>query len=191
MEQVVQKPDRDLALEHLAKSRERLLGAVNGLSGVQWSFRPEEGRWSVADCVEHITVVENNLLRTMHLVLQTPPEPSKAAEVQGKDQTILEAVPSRGRRVQGPAEVMPRGRWPNTEELVRQFEEARDRTVRFTTATQAPLRQHFFPHPFLGTLDCCQWLLFIGTHCERHVRQMEEVKAHPGFPVKAGSASAI
>jgi len=33
-------------------------------------------------------------------------------------------------------------------------------------------------------MECYQWLLFLGLHCERHVRQLEEVKADPGFPEK-------
>jgi hypothetical protein len=52
----------------------------------------------------------------------------------------------------------------------------------FAEATEADLRSHFFPHPFLGDLDCYQWLLFLGLHCERHVRQLEEVKEDPRFP---------
>jgi hypothetical protein len=77
---------------------------------------------------------------------------------------------------------MPQGRWPDFEELIRQFEATRERSMRFSAVTQADLRNHFFPHPFLGLLDCYQWLLFLSAHCERHVRQMEEVKAHPGYP---------
>ncbi len=70
---------------------------------------------------------------------------------------------------------MPIGRWPEFETLLSQFEAARNRSIEFTTATDADLRNHVFPHPFLGQLDCYQWLLFIAAHCERHVRQMEEV----------------
>jgi hypothetical protein len=175
-------------LDHLAASRERLLGAVAGLSQEQRAFRPADDRWSVTDCVEHITVVENSILKTMHKVLEGPPDPAKQAELRGKDQIVLEMVPSRGRRVKGPDAVMPRGRWPEFEELMRQFEGARERTVRMATETQADLRSHCFVHPFLGDLDCYQWLLFLATHCERHVRQLEEVKADPTFPHAAAAS---
>ena len=82
----------------------------------------------------------------------------------------------------GPPQVDPTNRWPEFEELMRQFENTRERSVNFAAATEADLRSHFSPHPFLGDLDCYQWLLFMGLHCERHVRQMEEVKADMGFP---------
>ncbi len=97
-------------------------------------------------------------------------------------QVIQERVPARNFRVKGPAAVMPTGRWPEFATLLEQFEAARNRSVQFTSATEADLRNHFFPHPFLGQFDCYQWLLFIGTHCERHVRQMEEVRADAAFP---------
>ena len=178
--------ERELALHHLAASRERLLRAVEGLSEEQRSFRVAEDRWSVADCVEHLVVVEAFVFGTMKRVLAGPPEPAKQAEVRGKEQVILEAVPSRNRKVKGPAAVMPTQRWPRFEELLREFETVRGRTVQFATETQDDLRSHFFPHPILADLDCYQWLLFLGTHCERHVRQLEEVKADPGFPRSVG-----
>lgn len=174
--------ERQFVVEHLAQSRERLVLTIEGLSDEQRNFRPGEDRWSIADCVEHVTVVESSVLGSIQKVLQTPPEEALRSEVQGKDQLILERVPARERRVKGPAEAMPQGRWPEFEELVRQFEATRERSVRFSAVTQADLRNHFFPHPFLGLLDCYQWLLFLGAHCERHVRQMEEAKADPLFP---------
>ena len=183
--------ERERAIDLLAQSRERLVLTTAGLFVVQLNFHAAEDRWSIADCIEHITVVENNVLGNIQKILQSAPEPARQAEVQGKDQVILEKVPARERRVKGPAEVMPKGRWPNSDELLRQFELARERSVRFCGVTQADLRSHFFPHPILGLLDCYQWLLFLGTHCERHVRQIEEVKAEARFPrQQAGEATA-
>ncbi len=184
----MEKTERDQALQYLAKSREMLVHAVDGLSHEQQCFRSAEDRWSVADCVEHITVVENNILKTIQGTLQQPP-PDQPAETQGKEQVILDRVPGRIIRVQGPPQVMPKGRWPDFEELQRQFEATRERTLRFTAVTQADLRTRAFPHPFLGPLDCYQWLLFLAAHCERHVNQLEEVKSDPAFPCSR-SASA-
>jgi len=178
----VQETERELVVEQLAHSRERLVLAVEGLTSEQRSFRPAEDRWSIADCVEHITVLETMVLRSIQQALQASPEPAMQDEVRGKEKIILERVPARERHVRCPADFVPQGRWPDFEELVRQFEATRERSVRFSAVTQADLRNHFFPHPMLGLLDCYQWLLLVSAHCERHVRQMEEVKADPGFP---------
>ena len=186
----MQPAERELALHHLAASRERLIEAVAGLSAEQRSFRPAENRWSVFDCVEHLTVVEAFVYGQMQRVLATAPDASKKSVVQGKSQLILEHVPTRNRRVKGPEPVMPTGRWPVFEDLLREFETVRARTTHFAAETEADLESHFFPHPILGDLDCYQWLLFLGTHCERHVRQLEEVKADPGFPGRQAGATA-
>lgn len=178
----MQTEERELALRHLSASCERLLQAVAGLADGQCGFRPAEDRWSVADCVEHLVIVENFVLHTMHRVLQGPADAAKQAEVRGKEQIILEKVPARNTRVKGPAEVMPTRRWPEFAGLLREFEATRARSVQFATETQAKLHHYFFPHPILGDLDCYQWILFLGTHCERHVRQLEEVQADPAFP---------
>jgi uncharacterized damage-inducible protein DinB len=178
----VEATERELVVEYLGHSRERLVLTIEGLSTEQRAFRPAEDRWSIADCIEHVTVVESFVLDKIQQVLQSSPEPYRHGEVQGKDQIVLTKIPAREQRVKGPAQVMPQGRWPNFEELVRQFEATRERSVRFSAVTQASLRDHFFPHPILGPLDCYQWLLFLGAHCERHVRQMEEVKADPRYP---------
>ncbi|HYL39428.1 MAG TPA: DinB family protein [Bryobacteraceae bacterium] len=178
----MEKADRDQLLLYLAESRELLLHAVDNLTAEQRSFRPAEDRWSAAECVEHITVVENFTLQRIQTILQEPEQPHQPAGALSKDQLILDAVPVRATRVKGPPPVMPAGRWPDFEELLRQFEAARERTLRFAAVTQADLRSRAFPHPFLGPLDCYQWLLFLAAHCERHVRQIEEVKSGAAFP---------
>ena len=160
-----------------------MLQAVDGLSEEQRIFKPAEDRWSVAGCVEHIILVEGFVLHTIQTTLQAPPEPAeKQAEVRRKDPIVLERVPARIRRVMGPPAVHPTNRWPDFDDLLDQFEATRERSVTFAAGTEADLRSHFFPHPFMGDLDCYQWLLFLGLHCERHVRQLEEVKADAGFP---------
>src|SRR5260221_2516279 len=83
----MQAAERDLALQHLHDSRRRLLETVAGLSPEQRSFRPSEDCWSVADCVEYITIVEHFVLDSIDRVLQAPREPEKHAETVGKDRS--------------------------------------------------------------------------------------------------------
>ena len=158
-----------------------LLHAVDSLTGEQRYFRSAEDRWSVADCVEHLTVVEEFVLQRIQRALQEPPL-GQPAETLGKDQEVVDRVPRRDERVMAPEQVKPIGRWPDGEESLRQFKAARERTLRFSMETEADLRSRAFPHPTLGPLDCHQWLLFLAAHCERHVSQVEEVKSDPGFP---------
>ena len=184
----MEKLERDQILRQLSQSRELLVDAIDGLSPEQRVFRPAPESWSIADCVEHLTVVERNILKGIERMLEKPPAPNP--ETQGKDRIILENVPVRKTRVKGPDPVMPNGRWPDFDESLGQFDAARRRTISFAEATEADLRGWAFNHPFLGPLDCYQWLLFLATHCERHVGQMAEVKSDPAYPGRVGSAIA-
>ena len=191
----MEKAEREFLLLYLAASRERLLESVEGLNEQQQRFRPARDRWSVAECVEHVSIVERGVLRKIEaLVLapqpEIPPHAQPPPRARVPDQVILARVPNRSSRVTAPPETLPGGRWTDFAELLRQFEAARERSLRFAAVTQGDLRGHCFAHPYLGDLDCYQWLLFLGAHSERHARQAEEVIADPDFPRGAGSATA-
>ncbi len=181
------KAERDFLLLYMAASRERLLSTVNGLNKAQTRFRPSRDRWSVADCVEHVTIVEKAVLTKIQSMLLSPPQPEPTAAT--PDDAILRCVSNRSPRCAAPVEMMPRRRWTDVGALLRQFEAARERSLRFVAVTQSDLRAHFFPHPELGELDCYQWLLFLGAHSERHARQADDVVADSGFSQVADSAA--
>jgi uncharacterized damage-inducible protein DinB len=173
--------ERERAVAYLAETRDNWARTARGLSGTQLQFRPSPGSWSVGECIEHIVVVESFVLSSMEKVVQGAPDPPKSSAHQGPDEALIQRIASRATRVQAPERIVPTGRWPH-DQLLGEFEAARKRTSGFTASTNAQLRQHFFPHPMFGDLDCYQWLLLIGAHGERHRAQAEEVLASPDFP---------
>ncbi len=174
--------ERQLAAHHLAASRERLLGLVEGLSAEQWVFHPAEGRWSIGDCLEHVTRVENRVIALIAGKLQGPAQEEIPASVRDKDAMLLEMVPDRTERREAPPQARPEGQWPDAAHLVAEFRETRSRSARFADETRAELRSYTQAHGAFGELDCYQWLLLLGLHGERHARQIEEIKADAGFP---------
>jgi uncharacterized damage-inducible protein DinB len=171
--------EREALLKNLAESRERLLRVAERLSSEQWHYRPAPDRWSVAECVEHITTVEGRVLGLIQKTLESGPDASKSNAM--KDEALFADVAGRVTRFQAPEMLRPTGRWP-CEELLKEFEGARQRTREFAGSTEAELRQHFFRHPVLGELDLYQWLLLVTAHCDRHRAQSEEVMGSAGFP---------
>jgi hypothetical protein len=184
----VEASEREFVVNSLAEKRERLLAAVQGLTPEQRQYRPAPDCWSVEDCIEHLVLVETRVGASIERALNSPAEPEKAATVVGKESRMLRAVPDRSTRVKGPEAVMPTGRWPSLEELLAEFHKARERSIQFAAGTDADLRNHFFPHIVFGDLDCYQWLVFLAVHCERHVLQIEEVKADVNYPKDAAAA---
>jgi uncharacterized damage-inducible protein DinB len=49
-------------IESLQKSREELLAAAANVPEAQANTKPESGRWSVLECLEHVTISEEKLL---------------------------------------------------------------------------------------------------------------------------------
>jgi hypothetical protein len=114
--------------------------------------------------------------------MSSPATPDKRAQVKGKDEIVLERIPDRSHKAQAPEFLRPTGRWATEADLTKAFEESRAATMEYIRTTNDDLRDHFFDHPVLGTLDGYQWLLLISAHSARHTAQIEEVKADPNFP---------
>jgi hypothetical protein len=178
----MQPPERQLVLDHLASSEARLLELVDGLTPQQWSFRETPDRWSIAGNIEHVIVFEAFIMQAIAKTLAGSAEPDKKALAAAKEPLVLGLASARSTRFSAREAVRPLGRWPDTAELIAELRKTRARTVAFAAETQAPLRDHFFPHIAFGDLDCYQWLVVLGQHGARHALQIEEIKAHPAYP---------
>ncbi len=178
--------ERNFAVRYLEQTRDHALALAHSLTPEQRDFRPAADNWTAAELLEHIVVVENLARSRIENTLSTgSPDESRRGKGFHKDKIVLEDVPARIVRAPAPELAHPKQRWPDFDELLRQFMAARARTVELARTTQADLRAYFAPHPLLGDLDCYQWLLLISSHCERHVRQAEE-----GLGIATGSESA-
>jgi len=175
--------ERELALKSFQTTRDNFLKSIAGLSEKQWTFKPAPDRWSVAEVAEHIAVSESGLFGLVQKqIMSSPATPDKRAQVKGKDEIVLERIPDRSHKAQAPEFLRPTGRWATEADLTKAFEESRAATMEYIRTTNDDLRDHFFDHPVLGTLDGYQWLLLISAHSARHTAQIEEVKADPNFP---------
>jgi DinB superfamily len=172
--------ERTFAVKQLDQSRGRLLRLLQGLSAEQLLYRPEPGRWSIAENVEHLVVVEKRLVGAIEKLLPEPPDVSKQCSM--ADAEVVWLIGNVVNPVQAPERVLPSSRWP-AQSLVQEFETARQNTRDFASATAGDFRRHFINHFLFGDLDCYQWLLLIGAHCNRHCAQSEAVKLSRAFPV--------
>jgi len=170
--------ERDRAMSHLHATRKMFLDSIAGLTEAQWKFKPAPNRWSIAECAEHIAISEDSLFEFMKKILQGPAQPANRAGLEEKDQEVLEFSVDRTKKEQAPAFLQPTGRWASREELIAHFKKSRDHTIAYVRDTQDDLRGHFISS---GT-DAYQWLLVIAGHTERHVAQINEVKAGPNYP---------
>jgi hypothetical protein len=181
--QVLTQDERDRALSELHATRKLFLDAVAGLTPAQWNYKPGGDAWSIAECAEHIAVSEDVLFDLVSKrMMSSPAQPEKRAEVRGKDEKVLTIITDRSHKAKAPASLTPTRRWPEAAALAAHFRQSRDRTLAYVRTTGDDLRDHFLAHPAVGTLDGYQWLLLIAGHTQRHLLQIEEVKASPGYP---------
>ncbi len=174
--------ERELALKSFQTTRDNFLKSIAGLSQKQWTFKSAPDRWSVAEVSEHITISEQKLIGLVQQVTKSPATPEKRDQVKGKDELVLQRVPDRSHKAQAPEFLKPTGQFATEADLVKAFTERRDANMEYVKTTNDDLRDHFFDHPALGTLDGYQWLLLVSAHSARHTAQIEEVKADPNFP---------
>jgi hypothetical protein len=181
--------EKQFLLDQLHANRERVRSVVAGLSEAQWNFRETPERWSAAECLEHLAIVEQRVLGRVRQKLTEPPEPEKRELTAGKDELISAMIPARARRAVAPEPARPTGS-AEPGELLPRFCDARESTIDFARSADGSLRDHVFAHMALGEIDCYQWLLFLSQHGERHARQIEEVRSCADFPAGAEGAGA-
>ncbi len=172
--------ERDKALHYLGDTRNQLVEAVKGLSEAQWKFKPAPDRWSVAEVVEHLAVLQDLFVNNLCTQLKTAPAGRPDTDVKNLDAIILAKVPDRSTKVQAPDNLVPTGRWTPQASLERFLDDRRETANFLTSGTN--LRGHVLNHPALGPLDAYEWVLAVAAHTERHTKQILEVKGDPHFP---------
>jgi DinB superfamily len=176
------KKDRKFALTYLKETSQRLQNDVKGLSETQLNWKPNDSTWSIAYCIEHIALSEKNLFDWSMGSLAEAPNPAKRSEIKHTDEELLKIITDRSFKVKTREGFIPSGQFGSATEALKVFLERRENTISYFKKTKEDLRNHFIAHPFLGTLDTYQMLLFMTGHTLRHTLQVEEVKGNPGFP---------
>jgi hypothetical protein len=173
--------ERERALQYLESTKASLLETSKGLSEAQWNFKPAPDRWSVAQVIEHIAVSEDfirdNLVKEKVMV---SPQGQPDRNTKRIDEAVVIMIPDRTHKVQAQEPVLPRNRFGSPEESLKHFVGSRATTEQYLKTT-AGLRDHVMDGP-VGKMDGYEFILFIAAHCERHTKQIEEVKADPNFP---------
>jgi hypothetical protein len=164
--------------EHIDRTRARLIAAVEGLSEEQQGYRRAPDRWSVAELVEHLSIVEGNIVRLLNKLLGKAEESGAAAKAADSfDPVSIEEFVERTRdlKLEAPESIRPTGA-SLSDSLARLSESRAALHALRPRVERADGRSLRFPHPAWGPLDLYQWLLFVGAHEDRHLAQIEALK---------------
>jgi len=175
--------EREKAIKYLEQTRDAVLAASKGLSEAQWNFKQAPDRWSVAEVTEHIAAAEDFIMDMVREKVMKAPARTEADDVKAIDEMILQKIPDRSAKLQAPEPLRPNNRFGSPKDSLKHFTESRAKTIKFLKETK-DLRLHAADSPLGKKLDGYQWVLFVAAHSERHTKQLNEVKADPGFPKK-------
>ncbi|WP_461139898.1 DinB family protein [Spirosoma pomorum] len=178
----VSDAERTYALDLLRESRQRLHQLLTDVSPVQATFKPGPDRWSIAECVEHITLVETGFMKVLQTSLNEPADSTRRSEIRVSDVDVLKAVRSRAIPITAPSFAVPTGRFASVEVALEAFDNQRENAIHFLQTESGDLRAHYFLHRQLGTMDLYQTVLLMAAHVFRHCKQIDEVKTSEGFP---------
>lgn len=165
--------ERTELVQNLERSRQEFLAALDGLSESEAKARPDPARWSVLDCVEHVTIVEERFLGFLEAAekLDTPRIDKE------KEARLMTTMPDRSTRFHAPEAVQPNGRFQTLAQAREQFNAGRARSIQFAQDRCDDLYCLASMHQRLGPMNGVEFLILIAQHGRRHTEQIRETRA--------------
>lgn len=183
-EPTISKKERKTASAFLKDSEKNLMKTLGNLSDAQLKYKPAPDKWSVQDCMMHIAASEKMLWGMVDQSIKAAANPEKRTEIKWTDEQVMKNLEDRSTKVKTFAPLEPPNTgFQNIDEAIASFKGSRGKLIDYVKSTQEDLRNHVSTLP-VGSFDAYQMILFIGAHTNRHVLQMREVMADPGFPGK-------
>jgi len=179
--------ERKFAVNHLKETKSDFLKTIKGLSLSELDFKASPDQWSIKECVYHIAIAERNLWQLLDAAMKQPANPEKRSEIKMTDDQIITLVEDGSRKFKTTEKLEPRNTpFQTLDEAMESFKKLRADHIKYMKNTTEDLRNHVVQLP-VGWVDCYQISLFMSAHSNRHMQQIEEVKANPNFPSRSVS----
>ena len=172
-------PRTEELLRHLDTQHERFRAAVESVPREQREVKASPDRWSVAEIIEHLSIVERRIERVFSTKLVAARESGLGGE---RDQspvvgTIdMDRLLDRSRKITAVEAALPTGTL-KADAAWAALESARDALRSAVCMSEGlALGEVVLPHPVLGPLNLYQWIAFVGGHQARHAAQVLELR---------------
>lgn len=175
--------ERANAVAKLTGTHENMIKTLEGLSEAQLNYKSSPESWSIAECVEHLTISENAFAEMLKGTLESMPDENMSISATMTDDELYAMISSREKKVKTSEPFEPSGKFGTYEETLANLTAKRTSHIEFLQTSEDDFRGHFKEMSF-GTIDAYQMVLFMAGHTERHTKQMEEIKAGEGFPTE-------
>ncbi len=168
--------------DEMDETHARFYERIESLGTEDLSARPNAGSWSVGEIVEHLGIVEQSILKLINMLLMKAEAAGEAASEDGRIEPVsVDKLVERSLRekYQAPETAHPGGELSIADAL------SRMRAVRETLEELRPrfektnLSKVSYPHPAFGPLNLYEWLILLGIHKSRHLRQIDAILSEP------------
>ncbi len=163
-------------MDYVEDKRKELLQSFAGVPSDRLCRRASADGWSVAEILEHLSMVEAGVAR---LISKRAGRAREAGLGEEKStESVLGSLDQQRARLdttvmQAPTPVQPRANVDFSEALAGLETSRAALRAAVVTANGLSLGEIKHTHPFLGELDLYQWLIFVGQHEGRHQKQIQ------------------
>ena len=158
--------------EKLALAQTLFFRAADSIAAERWEQQPGPQEWSAAELVGHLVVVERGIIGRANSITQKTPLPVSFRKRLHLPLWFVEArvVRRKSPVPQDPSLIGPK------QAMLGTLRDVRERTLVFLTDTeQRNLKAYCWQHPFLGMLNCYEWMEMIAAHQIRHTKQIHTI----------------
>ena len=171
-------PNVSDVLTELEQARAALRDVVDAVPDSDRAKRPDEGRWSVNEILEHLSMVERRFTGLIAMRIQEAKETGLGEEQNARGPIppdLKRMLGDRANRRNAPDVVRPSGTL-DSQSAWRAVEEARAALRELLRSNEGlALSTVMHQHPVFGTLNVYQFAELIANHERRHAQQIEEV----------------
>jgi hypothetical protein len=152
-------------LDAVLEGQAQLLGAIDGLSPQQASFKPDDDVWSVLEVLNHVVTAKDGV--------------GRICERLARGETVAGFGAEGERRQDG----ITSEKFDSLDDARKALETAHVALLSFVEQRLEEANQEAtYNHFIFGDLNCRGWAAFQRVHDADHSLQIEQVKAAPGYP---------
>lgn len=145
-------------------------------------FAKRDEGWSIAEIAEHVALVEEGMIRICAKLLSKseaakiePNAPKNSEGVKLTENFRTKAEEIENVKLQAPEMTHPKGNAGVAETIGKLNENMRKVEELRPQFEASPNASETFPHPAMGRLTATEWLVLIGGHKIRHLRQIKRL----------------
>lgn len=172
--------DRAYLIENLERTRREIIEQTKDLGELQWSYREDSTKWSIAQVVEHLGLYERIFAQEADIMLSMPADPLLDS-LSRPDSTYLTWMSDPGRhKAEWNAE--PLGLMKGADNL-KFFLFGRDHIIDFIRNTTYDLKSHFTFRWGQERRRSIHSLMVVHFgHTSRHLSQILRIKGMKNYP---------